>query len=104
MTPQDKASLSLTKQALEMAMRFAEANSTTKISTLGQNDALTGQEVFNACEEALQSEASITKELQFLYDDLTEEYIAELDDKTVLIISGGNRARWFNKIRGIWYE
>jgi hypothetical protein len=53
---------------------------------------------------AEQSEASITKELKFLYDDLTEEYIAELDDKTVLIISGGNRARWFNNIRGIWYE
>jgi len=60
--------------------------------------------VVDACKEALQSEANSTKELQFIYDDLIEEYVAVLDDRTCLLISGGNRTRWFNKIRGIWYE
>lgn len=32
--------------------------------------------------------------LKFEYDQLTEEFICELDDKTVMIISGGNRGTW----------
>ena len=33
-------------------------------------------------------------DLRFEYDELTEEFYASLDDKTVLIISGGNRGSW----------
>jgi hypothetical protein len=42
-------------------------------------------------------EKSLSKsidELKFEYDQLTEEFICELDDKTVMIISGGNRGTW----------
>jgi hypothetical protein len=36
--------------------------------------------------------------IAFQFDDLTEEYIADLDDKTVLIINGGNRGHWKDKL------
>ena len=34
----------------------------------------------------------------FQYDELTEQYIAELDDKTVQIIAGGNRGKWAKEL------
>lgn len=33
-------------------------------------------------------------DLRFEYDELTEDFYASLDDKTVLIISGGNKGSW----------
>lgn len=34
------------------------------------------------------------EKIKFEYDQLTEEFIAELDDKTVMTIMGGNRGKW----------
>ena len=42
-----------TQEALKMAMRFAKSNILTRISGLHGENPLTGQEVFDACKEAL---------------------------------------------------
>jgi hypothetical protein len=42
-----------TQEALQMAMRFAKSNILTRISGLHGENPLTGQEVFDACKEAL---------------------------------------------------
>jgi hypothetical protein len=48
--------------------------------------------------ELLKQQAMVESEpvanVKFELDQLTEEFIAELDDETVLIISGGNRGKW----------
>jgi len=58
----------------------------------------------NACKEALATnkECSVVqsaqKPISFEMDELTEEWYGVLDDKTALIIYGGNRGYWSDKI------
>ena len=35
------------------------------------------------------------------YDELTEEYIVDLDDKTVAIVQGGRRGWWANELKNM---
>jgi len=87
-----------TKQALKMAIEALEHASERSIII----DAY--EEIINACKEALATnkESSLVQPAQepiaFEMDELTEEWYGVLDDKTALIIYGGNRGYWSNKI------
>jgi hypothetical protein len=50
----------------------------------------------NACKEALEQPEQ--EPISFEMDELTEEWYGVLDDKTAIMIYGGNRGYWSNKI------
>ena len=51
-------------------------------------------ELIELIDEALSKQEPVSFEM----DELTEEWYGVLDDKTALIIYGGNRGYWSNKI------
>jgi hypothetical protein len=93
-----------TQEALKMAIE--EIQDLMQHIKDRQPDMLfTGSEyVINACKEALATnkESSLVQPAQepisFEMDELTEEWYGVLDDKTALIIYGGNRGYWSDKI------
>ena len=61
-------------QALKMAMRFAKSNILTRISGLHGENPLTGQEVFDACKEALEQEPAQEPVAWINEDELPDDY------------------------------
>jgi hypothetical protein len=91
-------------EALKMAIEALENIHNRLIATDRRGLRYDEAEALDACKEALATnkESSLVQPAQepitFEMDELTEEWYGVLDDKTALIIYGGNRGYWSNKI------
>lgn len=51
-----------------------------------------------------QYESNNRKVVEFTYDELTQEWIGDLDKNTSIVVKGLNRTLWASKIKGVFYE